>query len=372
MIEPMKCHSLSTNERTILSHIHQIGPMTRADLMRLTGLTAQSVSRIVRRLADEGLLRALGRQRLARGQPGVVYDIDDAAGFSIGISLQREEIAVALLDLKGARMQVTDTSNTQVSAEGIAEKAATLARRAVADAGLAWEKAIGIGLSVPGYFLPGGRHIVPPPPLVHLAEHDLAATLEDRMNTRVWLENDGAAAAIGESLLGDASACRDFLYVFLDYGIGGGLILDGRLHRGAFGNAAELGLLAKHRPEPRPSLEYLLDLFEQAGVAIRDIHELRAFGDRPHAAFEQWLETTGPQVGAICLAATSVADPERIVLGGRIPIFLLQRLAETIRIPGGDRGGYCAARPEIVVSPLGFEATVIGAASLPLKALLYA
>lgn len=366
--------SLSANEREILTLVRRLAPLTRADLVPLTGLTAQSVSRIVGALEKAGYLRALGRRRQARGQPGVVYDIDSQAGFSVGISLHREEITVALLDLKGTRITVADAPVIRNSLDELLQDAETLVRETVRAAGLVGSDSIGVGLSVPGYFLPGGQRIVPPPPMVYLAEYDLSDAFATQLGARVWLENDGSAAAIGESLLGTETGTGygDFLYVFLDYGVGGGLILDGRLRRGAFGNAAELGLLIPPQPQPRPSLEYLFHLFREAGITMENIHDLRAFQNPAHPVFEEWLVIARNHVDTFCRAATAVVNPERFVLGGRVPVFLLERLAEKIAPPGGSRRGYLAERPKVVASQLGFEATVFGAASLPLKALLYA
>ncbi len=361
--------TVSENERRLLEIIRRAGVTSRAELTRATDLAPQSISRLVEGLEARGLVTLGERQPTnGRGQPSLAVRLASKAAYSVGVSIMTDQVALAVMRLEGGVL-----AERTLHIPGMAIEAVIAAVRAEVDAifveqGLDPARLFGIGLGMSGFFTGVGVRMNPPDPLAHWAKADLDAVWMDAFELPVWIENDGNAAAIGESLFGVGLTHPSFAYLYFTYGLGGGVVIDGKLVRGVVGNAGEFSaILPPERHERRPTLESLRRSLVEAGLEVADIGDLTRRFDPSWPGVEAWIERVRGPLSDIVSAISGVIDPGAIVFGGQIPKALARQLAASVEFYNRGRRGETRPTPPLLVSPLEGNATASGAASMPLK-----
>lgn len=364
--------ALSANERRVLDLVRRAEGTTRADITHLTQLTAQSISRIVESLENSGLIHVGERALKGRGQPSVRLHVNHDAAYGVGLSVMTDAISGVVMDLGGEVVAKDWLHLGATTLDAVLESCALLYERLLAKAGIAANQVVGVGTGVTGFFVGDGRKLNPPDPLGDLAMVELDVLLAESLQRPVWVDNDGNVAAIGESLCGVGLAHSNFAYVFFSLGLGGGVVIDGRVFPGAWGNAGEYsGILPIEEQPHRPTLELLRQMMSERGRHHPDIYDMiRHFAiDAP--GVEEWIDQARPKVKSICSAIAAVIDPSAIVLGGRIPKVLADRLASDVAFDAMPRRSIEKPFPAILVSQVDGDATAIGAAATALKATLF-
>ncbi|WP_336620699.1 ROK family protein [Sphingomonas sp. 2R-10] len=336
----------------------------------MTGLAPHSITRLVEPLLSRGLIAEAAPVAQGRGKPSTALHLIGSAAFSVGLSVMTDAVSLVLLDLAGtiAAMHTERLEDTAIVPA--CRQIARLIDGAVAEAG--WDRAalVGIGVGVTGYFIGDGARLNPPQLLDAWALVPLDTILADAFDARVWVDNDGNVAAIGEDMLGHGRTTRDFAYLYFSAGFGGGVVAAGRSLRGRHGNAGEFASILP-TDWPQPNLETLRRSFVETGLAFADIQAMLDAFDADHPAVGRWLDTVTPSLNLVASAISATLDPEMIVLGGRMPPALAQRIVERIAFTNPERRGFHRPAPRIVGSAMGGDATAIGAATLPLRAAFF-
>lgn len=359
--------TFTPNERRILNLIRSEGPASRADLARKTGLALQSIIRLVEALAERGFLRAGEKVVRGVGQPSAPMMLVNDAAFTIGASVTKGTVSLVLMDLSGrciaeARHGIDGSELATVAAELGAMIPAILA-----EAKIDRTRLFGVGVAMTGYFVAPGR-LNTPEAMGGWALRDLEVELSDALDLPVWVENDGNAATVGENLFGVGRQHRNFAYLYVAAGLGGGIILDGAPFRGLQGNAGEFtGILPITARPGRPHLGSLVDLLRQDGIEFADIDAMLAAFDPAWPAIDKWLDATQESLAAIVSAIGAVLDPEAIVIGGRLPRSLAERLAERARFYAAPVRGTERPFARVVAAEARGDAAALGAASIPLQ-----
>src|SRR5476649_2379115 len=277
------------NERIVLQAVRVHGPCPKSEIARLTHLSTQTTSLIVDRLIDDGLLAREARTRVQgrMGQPSVPISLRADGAFSIGVKVGRRSLDVLTMDFAG-----------QVHARDVIEYAYPDPRtvfawltgkidQMMATLGNDAAKVVGIGVAAP-LWLGGWRNFFDTPPDVFAAwnEIDICARVQALTTLPVEFAKDTTAACAAELLMGQGRGLGDFLYVFIGTFIGGGLVIDGRLHAGPKGNAGAIGSFPL-MSEGTPQLPQLLNVasvyvlekrFTDAGFPAAAAHDQRAVG----------------------------------------------------------------------------------------------
>ncbi len=362
---------LSTNERRIIELIATSGTIARVDLARRLGLTGASVTRIIAALGDLGLLDETADKSGAPGQPKRLLSIRPRSYFAVGITFTLTTLELALVDAKG---EVVATRSAAIPAGGarqIAEAARLTVARIVQEGGIPQDRMIGIGCAMPGNFGSDTDLLAPHEVFSELDDAGVLADFVGRLGLPFHLENDGTSAALGERVFGRQKGDGHSPYlIHLGHGVGGGVIVDGAPFTGAHGNAGLPGFLYPYGA-PRPSGLDLLDGLRAQGHAIADFRDLDTFAP-DHPDLVAWCARAGAQLRLAVQAASAFLDPSVIVVGGRLPVFILDRLVSVIRaepIPAPSRGLRVAP---VRASRLGPAGGAIGAACLPLFRSLFA
>ena len=362
----------SDNERALLDLIRRDRTVSRADLVRATGLAAQSVMRLVDELAARGLVR-LGSavRREGPGKPSPAVELVPTYGYCVGVSVMTDGVATALVDFAGnILMQKRETVPVLTRTELV-----RLIRRHIHvllhTHDIQPSRLFGIGVGITGFFVGVGNQVNPPGPLDDLALCELDELLSAELGQPVWLDNDGTAAAIGESLLGVGLWAPSFAYLYFSHGLGGGLVVDGQCVRGAHGNAGEVAGMLPMLGLERPTLEQLRTMLAEDGIELPDVYALLENFNPHWPACDRWIAQSKAALSVIVSAAFALLDPDAIVLGGRLPRPLAERLITGLSIDNLPRRGRKRPEPRIVPAEAPGDATAIGAALLPFKDCLF-
>ncbi|WP_162795536.1 ROK family transcriptional regulator, partial [Nonomuraea lactucae] len=223
------------NLAVVLGEVRASGPLTRAALAERTGLTKTTVSKLVADLLEAGAVVENGAVRAGeRGRPGVAVALSGHRVATLGLEINVDYLAACVVDLTRSvrvrRSRPADNRNSRP--EDVLGALRGLARWAVSEAESAGLRVTGAALAVPGPVEDGLLRNAP-----HLGWRDVRVTGLPGLPFEV--DNEANLAALGELWFG--SGATDFLYVSGEIGIGAGLVVDGALFRGTYGQAGELG-----------------------------------------------------------------------------------------------------------------------------------
>ncbi|PDT46686.1 sugar kinase [Sinorhizobium fredii] len=369
------------NRRVMIDALRVNGQLSRADLARATALTKQAVSNIIEELERDGLVASLAAVRRGRGQPSTPYRLVPEGAFAIGLQIDRHVTRTIAVDLVGA---VLARGEVSLPAGGPARGTETILsliektrQELTGVAPQSRDRLVGLGVAMPGPF---GIDADVNDPWVMAAwqSFPLLETLSSGTGFDVRLQNDAAAAATAEKMVGAAHGLEHALCIYLGYGLGAGLILNGELYHGANGNAGEIGMILS-RPrgatdDGRAPLEYrasiaslckILDLDPADPDLYTRIDAIASVPDRRVAA---WIADAAFELQAVIQALETVFDPQTIILCGGMPHELARLLLSALHplLPSiAERRGRSAPRLQ-----LGFTdpwAVAIGAAAEPIS-----
>jgi len=370
------------NQRVVLQAIRINQTITRAELARTTGLTAPAIANITKRLVQLGLVAEAGKRRGGRGQPATKLIIPDDAGFSLGVNIDRDHVTVVILDLLGVVRGRACHEGVLGAPNATAALVHDLARDLLAAPDIDAARLVGVGVSLPDAL--GLTDLPAHHPsrewagvdVANLFAEALAAPL-GRMPT-VVVENDAAAAAVGELQFGLGLRYSSFFYMLISAGLGGGLVVEGDYFRGASGHSGEIGFLPIHSATsaPRPlqdmvSLSALTAYLDQRGVTISAPSDLSGLESHGQELLADWLETAAELLTEPLLTVSWLINPAAILIGGRLPTALIDRLSERLTDNLRQRGGPSPTQvPVVRRAAMSEDAPAVGAAILPFLAAL--
>jgi len=320
------------NLRAVLQSIRLAGETTRMEIAGQTGLTAPAIANITRRLTDRGLVERAGRTRGGRGQPALRFKIVPDGAYAIGLNIDRDHLTLVTLDLAGeVRSRVTREIAFAMPEDVTAFLSEEL-DRALASGGIETERVLGMGVALPDDL---GRIALPhcPPDYEVWSDVDIPA-LFAALPWPVHCDNDAAAAALGEAQYGTAFDNPTFFYLLVNAGLGGGVVIDRIYHRGATARSGEIGLIPDPAgPHPRAtvqdtvSLSALLARFEEAGLDGDRPAALVTVTPRGETVINRWVADAVRALTAPLVSINCLLNPDAILIGGRLPIALVERLA---------------------------------------------
>jgi predicted NBD/HSP70 family sugar kinase len=385
-IKPIR--AIGFNERIVLQAIRSHGPLPKSEVARLTRLSTQTASLIVDRLIDEGLLVRGTRMRVQgrMGQPSVPISLCEDGAFSIGVKVGRRSLDVLTMDFAGRvrSREVVDYAypDPRTLFPVLGEKLARVSAALGDDA----RKVVGIGVAAP-LWLGGWHDFLDTPPEVVAAwnEIDIRAGVEALTALPVEFAKDTTAACAAELLMGQGRGLRDFLYLFIGTFIGGGLVIDGRLHAGPTGNAGAVGsfplaggpvgggadsFAGGHARQllNAASVHVLEKLFIDAGAPGSAAHDQRALSAELRALCEPWLAGACPALATTIAMSSALLDLEAIVIDGEMDRGLLREVIRQTGLAMDRIDWQGMARPRLVEGLIGADARAMGGAILPLYA----
>ncbi|TDK38945.1 ROK family transcriptional regulator [Rhizobium deserti] len=365
------------NERLILSLVRLYGSLSKAEIARRSGLSAQTASVIMRSLEKEGMILRGNPVRGRVGQPSIPMQLNADAVYSFGVKIGRRSADLVLMDFIGnVRMQLHETFPYPLPGQimafitnGIASLEAQIDEQQRS-------RIAGIGIAAPFELWNWTGEVGAPEGAMDAWRNfDLQSEIAAKISYPVFLQNDATSACGAELVFGKGSAYPDFIYLFIGSFIGGGIVLNSAIFSGRTGTAGAVGPLPVRgkNGEHRQLLEIASIFVLERMLRERNIDpqplwysadQWIDFGE----PLEAWIQDSAKALAQAIVAAASIIDFSAAVIDGGFPGWVRQRLvkatiAEVVRL---DLQG--VVMPQIVEGSVGDQARAIGGASLPIFA----
>ncbi len=373
------------NRLRVLDALLRRSDVSRADIMRETGLSRSTVSSLVATLVAEGLVvehadRKAQSPSRSGGRPPTLLTLNPSAGAVVGIDFGHAQVRVAVADLTyttvGEASQELDVDHD--AAESLAS-AARLAAELLAGAGLRYDQVTGVGVALSAPVRAGSGVLASDPIFPGWVDIDVAAELHSRLRLPVYVGNDANLGALAEATLGAGRGIPNLIYVMLSTGVGAGLVLDGRVYEGDTGTAGELGhvVVAQDGLVCRCGNRGCLETVAGANAIVQALHQshgseltigdVLSLADAGDAGARRVLADAGRAVGRALASVCSVLDPRLIVVGGEVAQagdLLIDGIRESISRAMTPSAGHAV---RVVVGDLGDRAEVLGAIALAIS-----
>ncbi|MDT0543274.1 MULTISPECIES: ROK family transcriptional regulator [Streptomyces] len=366
------------NLERVVRAVRMAGSLTQAEIARTTGLSAATVSNIVRELKDGGTVEVTPTS--AGGRRARSVSLSGDAGIVVGVDFGHTHLRVAIGNLAHQVLaEESEPLDVDASASQGLDRAEHLVSRLITATGISQDKVVGVGLGVPApidvetgtlgstAILPGWAGTNP--------RDDLA----QRLGVPVHVDNDANLGALGELVWGAGRGVADLAYIKVADGVGAGLVISGKIYRGPGGTAGEIGHITLDESGPvcrcgnRGCLEtftaarYVLPLlYSSHGVdlTVERMVQLARDGD---PGCRRVIADVGRHVGSGVANLCNLINPSRVVLGGHLAEageLVLGPIRESVAryaIPSAAR------RLSVMPGALGGRAEVLGALALVLS-----
>jgi glucokinase-like ROK family protein len=371
----------------IIKHLYVKGAKTNADICSRFAISSPTSIAILNELVAEGLVEKQGRGKSLGGRKPELYGLRDGSLFVLSIHIEQFETRIAIFDNNNRAVSGVHAFAVELAADlGALAQVHRHAQKLLLASGIDEKKLVGVGISMPGLVAAkeGNNH-------THLLTTGLGKSLqqllEERFGKPVFIQNDANSAALAEYRFGLAHGLRDALVLSMDWGIGLGIILDGKLRGGALGFAGEFGhiplveggvlchcgkrgcletvasgsaivRLAKAGLQAgQRTLLSQLPAAELAQLGPEHVYEAAQQGDQFAITT---LAEVGTNLGKGIAILIQLFNPELIILGGKIAQakqFIFPAIQQAINT-------YCMAqlreKTTVMVSELGDNAVILG------------
>lgn len=327
------------NRQVVLGLVRRHQPVGRAAIARLSGLSIQGVSNIIADLTEQGFVSVAGRSMKGRGLPVVEYVLDRDSVFALGIEVRPDAIFAALVNLMGETRFGERMSLSASTPDVVSDLALELKQRALHHVGVRGSQLLGTGVVMPGPFGQVGLDDGGRSELEGWDDIDPVGHFEEVLGTAVVVENDATAAAVAERISGVAQNLKTYCYLYFGAGLGLGVVCDGEIMRGAFGNAGEIGHVVVRSGTTDDRLENfasriaIRDQLAGDGLIIETVEDLDRLHKQRNPHVLEWLQRAAPPLSQAIGIVENLFDPEAVILGGAMPNALLDDLIATLELP---------------------------------------
>ncbi|MFY0256031.1 ROK family protein [Chitinophaga sp. 30R24] len=339
-------------KRAIINHLDKMEQSTITDLTQAMNISVPKTTSLVNELINDGLVRDSGKIGSKGGRRASLYSLVAESAFFIGVDVKHYHVNIGLLDFrKNMVMEEMHVpyllANTQESLDQLIQ----IIQDFISKLPAATSNILALCLNLSGRVNSESGYSYS---YFHFQEEPLSATLEKITGIRTYLENDSRAMAYGEFHRGIVSSEKNVLYVNLDYGIGLGIMIDGKIYRGKSGFAGEFGHIPlftnelichcgkKGCLETEASGQALVRLFKEkikqgSGSTLLTHHQLPVpllLSDIIQATHKEdvlcieLLADIGEKIGRGLSVLINIFNPELVILGG-----MLAETGEYIRLP---------------------------------------
>jgi predicted NBD/HSP70 family sugar kinase len=365
------------NRLRVIDALRQRGTASRSEIARHTGLSRTTVTTLVNDLQARGLVVELPLAEIhGRGRPPTLLRLDPSAGAVVGIHFDHHHLRVAVADLSSTVLaEQWEGLDVDRAAEEALDSAAELVEVVLAEAGIERERVVGVGVALAG---PVSRDGTVGSTVILPGWEGLNALdeLTRRLDLQVAVDNDANLGALAEVSFGAGRGMSDVIYLMVSSGVGAGIVIDGRLHRGVTGLGGEIGHV-RVRPEGAvcrcgnrgcletvASTDAVLSLLRPThgqDLGMRGLAELLDTGD---AAALRVVNDAGREIGRVVAGLCNVLSPAGVIVGGDLGVVaapLMTGIREAL-----DRYALPAVRAaiELRAGVLGERAEVLGALAL--------
>ncbi|MDF2922850.1 MAG: family transcriptional regulator [Paenibacillaceae bacterium] len=383
------------NTSTILQIVRTKGPISRAEISKLTGLNPATVSSNTANLMEIGLVRETGIGVSSGGRKPLMIELNPNAYYVIGVDMGTTDVSTGITNLEGrihckATLPFGDCSTPEQILDIIAQSI----HEVLSVSGFAAEQILGIGMGIHGLVDPN-KGISLFAPAFQWEDVAVGEFFSARFGLPVSIDNDARAMALGEKWFGKAAEVSNFVFLNIGTGIGSGIYVNGELIQGAHFGAGEIGHIRidSHQEEPcfcgktdclstaasGPAIERIAQAAARRGGAeallqLADGNLAAVTGELIHQAALQGdsysihlLDTAGRHIGDALSLVINLLNPEMILVGGGVANggeFIFKGMKEEI-----TNRAMLHNIKQIYIGPagLGDDCGIVGAATLILR-----
>lgn len=374
--------SLGSREQNIGALFEAVltrGPLSRRDAARLTGLSAASVTKLVKPMIDHGYLVENDREAGVPGRPQIPLQVDPTRHFAIGIKLMHSEIVGVVADLEAEVQTSQRMKLTDATPHGVVDAIEAITANLLQSSPVERAKLLGIGIGLSGH-INGATGVLHESPLLGWRNVPLRKMVAERMNLPVVIDNDVNTLAVAEQWFGPGSGFNSFAVVTVGAGVGCGLVLDGQLWQGVSGAAGEFGHMVVDPDGPechcgkRGCLEAIASdtaiadaLSRAVGRRITKVSQVVTMAHAGDQDAQRVFIQAGVALGRALAALVNLLNPPLIILSGEgvtaSDLFMDALRAELDR----DAFSTTAQDCTLLVRPLPDETWARGAAATMLR-----
>lgn len=329
-------------KKKIIHYYIANGDATIAELCKEMNLSIPTVTKLIGELQDDGYIVDFGKQETSGGRKPSIYGLNPTSGYFVGVDIFRDRINLGMLDFKGDKVRVEENipyrlENTPAALEQLCTVIDDFIRRL----DMPKEKILAIGVNISGRVNPLSGYSYS---IFYFQEKPLAQILEERLQMKVYIENDTRAMAYGEYMQGIVKGEKNILFINMSWGLGLGIIINGQLYYGKSGFSGELGhfcmfdnevlchcgkkgcleteasgsalhrkILERYREGSSTILAQKIDEKEQVGLS-----ELMEAIQREDVLSIEILEEMGVNLGKGIAGLMNIFNPELVILGGML------------------------------------------------------
>ena len=363
------------NERLVLSLVRRHGNLAKSEIARRSGLSAQTVSVIMRSLEADGLLLRGAPIRGKVGQPSIPMALNPCGVYSFGLKIGRRSADLVLINFLGEPLKSLRITYDYPMPDVLLDFATT----AILEASSAFsdeerQKIAGIGIGLPFQLWNWEEQVGAPKGTMDVWKgFDIAAALEERCRFPVFQLNDATVACGAELTFGRGPEFADFIYFFIGTFIGGGVVLNHSVYSGRTGNAGAIGtmpLMSDHETSTQllaeTSLYSLEKLLLREGRDPTFLREVDADWSNLGEILEKWLDHVANYLAMAIISACAIIDFEAAIIDGSFPAEIRKRLIDKVSAAIGTIDLQGIVLPSIQEGTIGSGARALGAATLPL------
>ena len=366
------------NERLVLSLVRRNGYLAKSQIARRSGLSAQTVSVIMRSLENDGLLLKGKPQRGQVGQPSIPMSLNPNGVFSFGLKIGRRSADLVLVDFLGHELgSISKVFDYPIPSDIIVFVETGIAALREKLSQSHQKRIAGLGVSIPSELWNWAEKINAPQDLMDVwKNNDFQSKLEAISSLPVSMQNDATAACGAELVFGHGKELADFVYFFIGTFIGGGVVLNHGLYSGRTGNAGAIGPMPVINSDGEATT-----LIDHASIYTLEMR-LKAKGvtlshqwSEPEDWYsigpllDEWIEDTARHLAWAIVASSSVIDFQAAVIDGAFPSDIRQKIVDAIRLEIEKLDTRGISEIGILEGMVGRGARALGGASLPLFSL---
>lgn len=318
------------------------GDFSLSDLSKELNTSIPTITKLVGELIEEGFLIEVGKMDTGGGRRPSIYGLNPSAGYFVGIDVRRKFISIAVTDFKGTMIDFEERLGFAVqNSEESFRSLCSFVQTSLSENGIDPDKVLAYGFNLTGrvnnetgycfsYFIGEDKPI--------------ASVLEDELKRPVFVENDSRAMTYGEYICGVAGNEKNMLFLNVSWGLGMGMIMDGKLSYGKSGFSGELGhfpLLNNNRicrcgktgcletgASGSAVYRFFMESLQEGRTST--LTEKHARGEKIHieeiieAVKEEdvlaieVIEKIGTTLGRALAGLINIFNPELIVIGGTV------------------------------------------------------
>ena len=363
------------NERMVLSLVRQQGALAKTDIARISGLSAQTVSVIMRSLEQDGLLLRGEPIRGRIGQPSVPMSLNPEGAFFLGLKIGRRSVDLTLIDFLGHTRAMRHRLYRYPTPDAVLAFLTEALPAVIAELPAALRGRVsGLGIAMPFQLWSWVEFIgAPQAEMDAWRTRDIQAEIAAVAAMPVYLQNDATAACGAELVFGTGEKPQNFLYFYFGSFIGGGLVLNGQLFVGRTGNAAGVGPMPVPGPDGRmrrlltvASISTLSAAMDAAGQPSGHLWEDPDHWQVSAPLLNAWIAGVAQGLASATVSAASLLEIEAVLIDGWMPAAVRAEIARQTEA-AFNRLDLAGITPVAVrEGTVGPQARSLGAAAIPL------